>query len=199
MFSVCVCSLRYPARNAHAPYCHLWPAPLYNIFPHYLINRTIFGKQLLNTKCVLIFSTAFVWNISHSRNNWGRYDQKCISGFMYACQISIQPEYSWQIFEKYTNMKFNVNPFVGSWVVPCGRMIRRTDGRTDRETGRYDGTTSSISQFFGRPYKLMCYCHIFCLPVKFGTLLSCYCLLSSYCSFDLYCPYCVNDCTVQLL
>ena len=21
---VCVCSLRYPARNAHAPYCHLW-------------------------------------------------------------------------------------------------------------------------------------------------------------------------------
>jgi len=23
---VCVCSLRYPACNAHAPYCHLWPA-----------------------------------------------------------------------------------------------------------------------------------------------------------------------------
>ena len=44
-FGVCVCSLRYPARNAHAPYCHLWPAPLYNIFPHYLINGTIFGKK----------------------------------------------------------------------------------------------------------------------------------------------------------
>jgi hypothetical protein len=25
---VCVCSLRYPECNAHAPYCHLWPAPL---------------------------------------------------------------------------------------------------------------------------------------------------------------------------
>jgi hypothetical protein len=36
-------SLRYPACNARAPYCHLWPAPLYNIFPHYLINGTIFG------------------------------------------------------------------------------------------------------------------------------------------------------------
>ena len=30
---VCVCSLRYPACNAHAPHCHLWPAPLYNILP----------------------------------------------------------------------------------------------------------------------------------------------------------------------
>jgi len=47
------CSLRYPARNAHAPYCHLWPDPLYNIFPHYLINGTkIGGKKLLNTKFV---------------------------------------------------------------------------------------------------------------------------------------------------
>ena len=32
--SVCVCSLRYLECNAHAPYRHLWPAPLYNIFFH---------------------------------------------------------------------------------------------------------------------------------------------------------------------
>ena len=38
---VCVCGLSCPARNAHAPYCHLWSALLYNIFPHYLINGTI--------------------------------------------------------------------------------------------------------------------------------------------------------------
>jgi len=25
IFWVCVCSLRYPACNAHVPYCHLWP------------------------------------------------------------------------------------------------------------------------------------------------------------------------------
>ena len=36
----------------NAPYCHLCPAPLYNIFPHYLINGTILEKKLLNTKCV---------------------------------------------------------------------------------------------------------------------------------------------------
>ena len=53
---VCVCSLRYPACSTHAPYCHLRPAPLYNIFPHYLINGTIFGKKLLNPKRVFWFS-----------------------------------------------------------------------------------------------------------------------------------------------
>jgi hypothetical protein len=34
----------------------MWPAPLYNIFPLYLINGTIFEKMLLNTKCVFLFS-----------------------------------------------------------------------------------------------------------------------------------------------
>ena len=54
--SVCICSLRYPACNAHAPYCHLWPALLYNIVPHYLLNDTVFEKKLVNTKCVFWFS-----------------------------------------------------------------------------------------------------------------------------------------------
>jgi len=40
-------------------YCHLLPAQLYNIFPHYLINGTIFEKKnSLGRKIyVLIFST----------------------------------------------------------------------------------------------------------------------------------------------
>jgi hypothetical protein len=42
---VCVCSLKCPACNVHTLYCHLWPARLYKIFPHYLINGTIFGKK----------------------------------------------------------------------------------------------------------------------------------------------------------
>ena len=181
IFWLCACSRWYPSRNAHAPYCHLCPDPLYSIFPHYLTNGTIFGgemllntkfrntkiywtqnvtehKKLLNTKsywtqnvtehkmllntkcywtqkllntkcywtqnvtehkmllntkvteyksywtqnvtehkmllntkcywteivtehkmCVLIFCTDFVWNISNSKKNSARYDQKCIS------------------------------------------------------------------------------------------------------------------------
>ena len=62
--SVCFCSLRNPACNARAPYCHLWPAPLYDIFPNYLINGTIFEKVVTEHKmCVSIFSTTFVRNI----------------------------------------------------------------------------------------------------------------------------------------
>ena len=34
----------------------MWTAPLYCIFPNYLINGTIFRKKLLNTKCVFWFS-----------------------------------------------------------------------------------------------------------------------------------------------
>ena len=57
---VWVCSLRYPAWNAHAPYCHLWPAPIYNIFPHYPIFRPILEKKGTDHKmCVFIFTTYF--------------------------------------------------------------------------------------------------------------------------------------------
>jgi hypothetical protein len=54
---VCVCSLRYPACKANAPYCHLWPVRLYNIFSHQLINGTIFGwGELQDIKWVFWFS-----------------------------------------------------------------------------------------------------------------------------------------------
>jgi len=45
VFWVFVCSLRYPACNAHGPYCHLWPARFHNILPHYLKKGTIFGGK----------------------------------------------------------------------------------------------------------------------------------------------------------
>ena len=37
-------------------------------------------------------------------------------------------EFSWQIFKKYSNIKFHENPSSGSVVVAYGRM----DGQTDR-------------------------------------------------------------------
>jgi hypothetical protein len=56
IFWVCVCRLRYPVCTAHAPFCHLWPARLYSIFPYGLLNVTIFGRKLRNMKYVLWFS-----------------------------------------------------------------------------------------------------------------------------------------------
>ena len=52
IFWVCVCSLRYPAFRANAPFCHLWPVRFCCIFPHYLLNGMIIGKRLLNIRCV---------------------------------------------------------------------------------------------------------------------------------------------------
>ena len=59
VFCVCVCSLIYPACDAHVPHCHLWHAWLYHIFPH-LINSTIFRRKLLNIKFVFWFSLQFL-------------------------------------------------------------------------------------------------------------------------------------------
>ena len=89
IFWVCVCSLRYQACNAHAPYCHLWPARLYNIVPHYLINGAIFGRKLSNTKKrVLIFSTACLQQ-SPLREEFGEtYDPKCTQDGMWSNHYS---------------------------------------------------------------------------------------------------------------
>jgi hypothetical protein len=81
-YSECVCWLRYQ----HALHMHhtvMWPAPLCNILPHYLINNLVWGGGAIQHKmCVSIFSTTCAWNISQSKKNWVRCDKKCISVFM---------------------------------------------------------------------------------------------------------------------
>jgi hypothetical protein len=47
-FWVCVCSPIYPACIAHAPYCHLMPAALYNTF--HIINGTILENNVYWTQ-----------------------------------------------------------------------------------------------------------------------------------------------------
>jgi hypothetical protein len=52
-----MCNLSYPACNAHAPYCHLWPVRFYSMFTQYFINaRFYIRKRLLSTKRVFWFS-----------------------------------------------------------------------------------------------------------------------------------------------
>ena len=87
---VCVCSLSYPVCNTHVPYCHLWPALLYNIFPHHLINGMIKKKITGHKMWVLIFSTTSVWDISHSKKNRVRYGQKYTLVFMWSTSYSCQ-------------------------------------------------------------------------------------------------------------
>jgi len=127
---VCVCSLRYPASNAHAPYCRLWPAPLYSIFRHYLINGTIFEKVIEHKMCILISSSDFVWHISHSKKNWARYNQKCLVVFIqctrYSSQILMKLEFFSTVFRNILRCQILWKSV--RWERSCSTRI---DGRTD--------------------------------------------------------------------
>jgi len=63
---VCICSLMHPACNPYAPYCHLWPDSLYNIFPHYLITGAILEKKKVteHKMCVLFLYIFGLQNFS---------------------------------------------------------------------------------------------------------------------------------------
>jgi hypothetical protein len=106
--------------------CELWPVQLYKIFPNYFINGTILLKKVTEHKmCVLIFSTTFEWNISHSKNNWARY-HKSIS---VSCKVPIilvifQWNYFFDRFSKNTQIQnlLKLSP-VGAWLF-------RVDGQT---------------------------------------------------------------------
>jgi hypothetical protein len=59
IYSVCGFVALSMKHEIHTRHIVMWPARLYNIFPHYLLNGTTFGKTLLNVKCVLIFLRHF--------------------------------------------------------------------------------------------------------------------------------------------
>jgi len=107
---------------------------------------TIVEKKAIEHKmCVLIFLTTFVWNISRSKKNWARYAQKCLFSSRKIPVIIvrfIKIERSRQIFKKYSNIKFHIQPFSVSRVVSC----EWTDGRT----GKHDESNSCFSQFCER-------------------------------------------------
>jgi hypothetical protein len=61
--------------------------------------------------------------------------------------ILLKLEFSRQIFDKYSNIKFNKNLSSGSLIVPYGRTDVQTDGRTDR----HDGSHCHFSNFMNAP------------------------------------------------
>jgi hypothetical protein len=133
--SVCASSLSHPARNAHAPYCQLWPVRHYHMFSHYHIKDTIFLLTYW-TQNVCSFSTTFARNISRTKKNSVRYYHKCTRDFAwstrYSCQILMQLKYSRQIIK--WHIKCHETPLSGSGVVACERTDWRRNGRTDRKT-----------------------------------------------------------------
>jgi len=127
---MCICSLRYPACNAHVPYCHLWPVQHYNICPHFLINGTIFKKQLLNIEYMFQFSLQlFFQNISHSKKNWRRYIKNVYWTSCkvphYSSQILMTREFYGQVFWKI--LKYQISEQSIQWEPSCYRTNRHEE------------------------------------------------------------------------
>ena len=96
------------------------------IFFHIISQTARFsGKVTENKTRVLIFSTTFVCNISLSRKSCRRYCHKStilgFTGTRYFCRILMKLQFSRQICEKYSNVKFHENSSSRSRVVPCER------------------------------------------------------------------------------
>jgi len=78
LFWVCVCSSRYPAHNAHAPYWHV-ACPALQYFPTLSHKDKIFEKKkVIGHKMGVSFSLKRFSEIFffHSKKNWARYDRK---------------------------------------------------------------------------------------------------------------------------
>ena len=126
-----VCRFRCPVRNTHAPYCHLCPAPLYNIFPTLSHKMHDFREKVTEHKlCVLIVSTTFVWKISHSNKKRARCDKKCVLVCMWSalcccCWILMKIEFARKSFPKI--LKYQISWKSIQWEQSCSM---RTDWRT---------------------------------------------------------------------
>ena len=111
------CSLANPACNSYAPYCDVicGPLGLHHIFRHYLINGAIFGKKLLNIKCVFLFSLQLLSEtFSIIRTIWRDIVKRRENVFMqstcYFCQILRKLEFPRQICEK--KKKTQISSFI---------------------------------------------------------------------------------------
>ena len=106
----------------------------YKIFcSHYLINGTIFGKNLIEHRiCLWIISAKFIWNISYSKKNWVRYEQKCIFVFMWSVR------YTWLILIKLEFLDiFSKNTQISSFmkICPVAAEFQATNRWADIQTG----------------------------------------------------------------
>jgi hypothetical protein len=133
--SVCIYTVRYPACNVNAPYCHLWPTMLCNIYPHYLINGTTFEKKSHWAQNVFWFTLELV---PETFNILRRTERDMIKNVKWSsCKVpSFLSDFNenlifLDILSKYAPKQISWKSVQWKRVVPCGRTDGLKVGRTD--------------------------------------------------------------------
>jgi len=130
MLLVCVCSLRYPACIAHAPYCHLRPVQLHVIFPTLSHKRHDCWKNVFEHKIgVLIFSVT----LPEKFRILGRTERDAIKmylGFHLKCPLFLFDfDETWIFLTCFRKMlKNHISWNTVQWEQGCSM---RTHGRSD--------------------------------------------------------------------
>jgi len=121
--------------NQHAKHMfHIISSVAYHnkhIIPHYLTNSIIFGRKLLNMKCVLWLSLQFSLKVYNSTENSARHYHKFMYILMYSAHytyhISMTHKFSWQIIRIFSNIKCHENLSSGSKLFHVYRWTGRHD------------------------------------------------------------------------
>jgi hypothetical protein len=107
-------------------YCHQWPVWLYDIFSHYLINGTIFGKMLVSIKCVVLFSVELLSETFFILRRIER--DNTVTVHRSSCKVPVtlgrfewKVTFSLQILEKCSDIKYHQNLPSGGRVIVYGR------------------------------------------------------------------------------
>ena len=141
---VCVALLIQYAHHMHRIILFVASPTLsyFSTLPH---KRFKFWKKVIEKEIrVLIFSTNFIWKISHFKNNSARYYHKC-KNFLTWSQLLLSDFNENRIFfsDFLKRFKYKISSKSVQWKPSCSI---RTDRKTD---GWYDETKSRFSKFRG--------------------------------------------------